>query len=162
MLPTPQKNQVSEFQKNQPVMQQVNKQRSKAERMDPIEILEYSADGDKELATRTYNKLTQLVNNDPNFRIMRANNSLFIYNNLKNGSISLALETADSPRVFIDSLKQFRLAMKVAGFKTAIFEIDNPQIIKAAKLAGIDLKIEPSGTMLDDGVTPGLIGIGEF
>lgn len=162
MLPAPQENQVSEFQKNQPVMEQVKKQNAKVKRMDPIEILEYSADGDKQLATRTYNKLTQLVNNDPNFRIMRANNSLFIYNNLKNGSISLAMETADSPKVFIDSLKQFRLAMKVAGFKTAIFEIDNPLIIKAAKIAGIDIKTQPSGAMLDDGVTPGLIGIGEF
>lgn len=162
MLPTPQKNQVSEFQKNQPVMQQVNKQRSKAERMDPIEILEYSADGDKELAIRTYNKLTQLVNNDPNFRIMRANNSLFLYNNLRDGSVSLSLETADSPRVLIESIQSFWKAMKIAGFKTAFFGIDNPQIIKAAKMAGINIKTEPSGEMLDDGVTPGLIGIGEF
>jgi hypothetical protein len=161
MLPVPQKNQVFEFQKNQPVMEQVKKQRQPAEPMDVITILEKST-GDQKQAIKLYNTLAKLVGKDPDFRVMRANNTLFIYNNNKNGSVDLAMETADTPRDLVDSIKQFKQAMKVAGFKTARFDIDNPQIIKVLKMGGIDIKTQPSGTVLEDGVTPGLIGIGEF
>ena len=142
-------------------MEQVKKQRQPAEPMDVITILEKST-GDQKQAIKLYNTLSDLVGKDPDFRIMRANNTLFIYNNNKNGSVDLSMETADTPRDLIESIKQFKQAMKVAGFKTARFEIDNPQIVKVLKMGGIEIKTQPSGTVLDDGVTPGLIGIGEF
>ena len=161
MLPVPQKNQVFEFQKNQPVMEQVKKQRQPAEPMDVIDILE-SATGDRSQAIKLYNTFADLVATDPDFRVMRANNTLFIYNNNRDGSVDITMDTADSPRTLVESIKEFRQAMKVAGFKTGKFDIDNPQIMKVLKMAGIDIKTQPSGTVLDDGVTPGLIGIGEF
>lgn len=161
MLPVPQKNQVFEFQKNQPVMEQVKKQRQPAEPMDVIDILE-STTGDRSQAIKLYNTFADLVATDPDFRVMRANNTLFIYNNNRDGSVDITMDTADSPRTLVESIKEFRQAMKVAGFKTGRFDIDNPQIMKVLKMAGIDIKTQPSGTVLDDGVTPGLIGIGEF
>lgn len=161
MLPVPQKNQVFEFQKNQPVMEQVKKQRQPAEPMDVIDILE-SITGDRSQAIKLYNTFADLVATDPDFRVMRANNTLFIYNNNRDGSVDITMDTADSPRTLIESIKEFRQAMKIAGFKTGRFDIDNPQIMKVLKMAGIDIKTQPSGTVLDDGVTPGLIGIGEF
>jgi hypothetical protein len=161
MLPVPQKKSGFELSNNQAVMEQVKKQRQPAEPMDVIDILE-SATGDRAQAIKLYNTFADLVTTDPDFRVMRANNTLFIYNNNKDGSVDIAMETADSPRTLVDSIKEFRKAMKIAGFKIGKFDIDNPQIMKVLKMAGIDIKTQPSGTVLDDGVTPGLIGIGEF
>ena len=161
MLPVPQKKSDFELQKNQPVMEQVRKQRQPAEPLDVLNILE-SATGDRAQAIKLYNTFADLVATDPDFRVMRANNTLFIYNNNRDGSVDISMETADAPRDLVDSLKQFRQAMKVAGFKTGKFDIDNPQIMKVLRMAGIDIKTQPSGTLLEDGVTPGLIGIGEF
>jgi hypothetical protein len=161
MLPVPQKKSGFELPNNQAVMEQVKKQRQPAEPMDVINILE-SVTNDRAQAIKLYNTLADLVTTDPDFRVVRANNTLFMYNNNRDGSVDIAMETADSPRDLIDSIKQFRQAMKIAGFKTGKFDIDNPQIMKVLKMAGIDIKTQPSGTLLDDGVTPGLIGIGEF
>lgn len=161
MLPVPQKKSDFELQKNQPVMEQVRKQRQPAEPLDVLNILE-SATGDRAQAIKLYNTFADLVATDPDFRVMRANNTLFIYNNNRDGSVDISMETADAPRDLVDSLKQFRQAMKVAGFKTGKFDIDNPQIMKVLRMAGIDIKTQPSGTLLEDGVTPGLIGIGDF
>lgn len=161
MLPVPQKNQVFDLPKNQAVMEQVKKQRQPAQPMDVIDILE-SATGDRSQAIKLYNTFADLVATDPDFRVMRANNTLFIYNNNRDGSVDITMDTADSPRTLIESIKEFKQAMKIAGFKTGRFDIDNPQIMKVLKMAGIDIKTQPSGTVLDDGVTPGLIGIGEF
>jgi len=161
MLPVPQKKSDFELSNNQAVMEQVKKQRQPAEPMDVIDILEAST-GDRAQAIKLYNTFADLVATDPDFRVMRANNTLFIYNNNKDGSVDITMDTADSPRTLVDSIKEFRQAMKIAGFKTGKFDIDNPQIMKVLKMAGIDIKTQPSGTVLDDGVTPGLIGIGEF
>lgn len=161
MLPVPQKKSGFELPNNQAVMEQVKKQRQPAEPMDVIDILE-SSTGDRAQAIKLYNTFADLVATDPDFRVMRANNTLFIYNNNRDGSVDITMDTADSPRTLVESIKEFRQAMKIAGFKTGRFDIDNPQIMKVLKMAGIDIKTQPSGTVLDDGVTPGLIGMGEF
>jgi len=161
MLPAPQKNQGFELSKNQSVMEQVRKQREPAERMEVIDILE-SVTKNKEEAIGLYNTLTDLVTNDPDFRVMRANNSLFVYNNNRDGTVDISMESADSARDLIDSIKQFFDAMKKCGFKSGRFEIDNPQIIKAIKLAGRNVNMAPSGGLMPDGVTPSMIGTVEF
>ena len=161
MLPTPQKNSGFDLSNNQAVMEQVKKQRQPAEVMDVIEILE-SVTGDRAQAIKMYNALTDLVMNDPDFRVMRANNTLFIYNNNKNGSADITMETADSPRELVNSIKQFCDAMKVAGFKFGTFDIENPQIIKAIKMANRNVNMSSSGGLMPDGVTPAMIGTVEF
>ena len=106
MLPVPQKKPDFELQKNQPVMEQVRKQRQPAEPLDVLNILE-SATGDRAQAIKLYNTFADLVATDPDFRVMRANNTLFIYNNNRDGSVDISMETADTPRDLVDSLKQF-------------------------------------------------------
>lgn len=160
MLPVPQKNQVFEFQKNQPVMEQVKKQRQPAEAMDVIQILEKST-GNKENAVKLYNVLADLVNTDPNVRVMRSGNTLFVYYNNKDGSVGVAMETADSPREIMSSLKEFKIAMKTAGFKTAVFNITNPQLPRLLEMSGIPIKTQPTNVPSEDGM-PQMIGIGEF
>jgi len=156
MLPPPQKK--SGFApEQQAVMEQVKKQRSAAAPMDVLAILEQSQ-GSREQAIKTYNGFADLVNADKDFRVMRANNTLFAYNNNRDGSVDVAMETADNPRDLIDSIKQFSEAMKIAGFKVGRFEIDNPQIIKAMKAAGLQASMKPSGAVGADGRTPTMIG----
>ena len=48
--------------------------------------------------------------------------------------------------------------MKITGFKIGRFEIDNPQIIKAMKAAGLQASMKPSGAVGPDGRTPTMIG----
>ena len=87
--------------------------------------------------------MTRLVKEDPKFRVMRANNSLFSYYNLGNGNVDVALDTADTPRDLVKSVKQFAQAMKVAKFKRGRFDISNPQIEKVLKMAGLQYKLMP-------------------
>ena len=158
MLPPPQKKSGFAPEKQNAVMNEVRRQREPAQPMDVLNILEQSQ-GSREQAIKTYNGFADLVNKDKDFRVMRANNTLFAYNNNRDGSVDVAMETADNPRDLIDSIKQFTQAMKTAGFKTGRFEIDNPQIIKALKAAGIDASMQSSGTVGPDGRTPTMIGI---
>lgn len=109
-------------------------------KMSPVDILSKSAAG-KEDPHQLHMELTQLVNNDPNFRIMRANNSLFVYRNQGNGMAKVMLETADDPRKMVDSFKQFGQAMKKANFKTLKFDISNPDIVRVIKMAGFEPKL---------------------
>lgn len=161
MLPAPQKKPDFELQKNQPVMEQVKKQREPAQPMDVLQILEKSA-GSREEAIKLYNGLADLVTNDPDFRVMRANNTLFMYNNNKDGSVDITMETVDSPNQFDDSLKQFCDAMKIAGFKMGNFEIDNPQIIQSLKKIRQNVNMILDGGVMPDGVTPSMIAVVGF
>jgi len=114
-----------------------------ATRLEPIQILEKSMQGSKQDPKRTYAAMTRLVKEDPKFRVMRANNSLFSYYNLGNGNVDVALDTADTPRDLVKSVKQFAEAMKVAKFKRGRFDISNPQIEKVLKMAGLQYKLMP-------------------
>jgi hypothetical protein len=162
MLPTPQKKSDFEFQKNQPVMEQVKKQRAPAENMDVVEILEKSAGMRGANAVDVNNELAHMVNSSPNVRVIRANNSLFIYFNHKNGNVKVYLETADTPRNLVDSIKQFGLAMGKSGFKTGQFDVQNPQILKAVKMAGIPVSLQSTNTVSPDGKTPLMTAVMEF
>ena len=112
MLPTPQKNSGFDLPNNQAVMEQVKKQRQPAEPMDVIDILGQST-GSEEDGIKLYNVLADLVNTDPNVRVMRSGNTLFVYYNNKDGSASIAMETADSPRELITAIQEFKKSMKV-------------------------------------------------
>jgi hypothetical protein len=141
-------------------MEQVKKQRQPAEAMDVIQILEESM-GSREEAIKLYNVLADLVNTDPNVRVMRSGNTLFVYYNNQDGSVSIAMETADSPRDLIAAIQEFKRAMKVAGFKTAMFTVENPQLTRLLEMAGIPVQIQSSNVPSESGA-PEMIGIGEF
>ena len=77
MLPPPQKKSGFAPEQQNAVMQQIKKQRAPAESMDVLTILEQSQ-GSKENATKLYNVLSDLVTQDPNVRVMRSGNTLFL------------------------------------------------------------------------------------
>lgn len=143
-------------------MEQVKKQRAPSESMDVVEILEKSAGTRGADAVQVNNELAHMVNSSPNVRVIRANNSLFIYFNHKNGNVQVYLETADKPRELVDSIKQFGLAMTKSGFKTAQFEVQNPLILKAVKMAGIPVSVQSTNAVSPDGQTPVMTAVMEF
>ena len=143
-------------------MEQVKKQRAPAESMDVVDILEKSAGIRGANAVDVNNELAHMVNSSPNVRVIRANNSLFVYFNHKNGNVKVYLETADTPRNLVDSIQQFGLAMKKSGFKTGQFDVQNPQILKAVKMAGIPVSLQSTNTVSPDGKTPLMTAVMEF
>jgi hypothetical protein len=96
-----------------------------------------------------HNALSHLVHTDPNFRIMRANNTLFGYYNVGDGNVEILMETLDSPRALIDSIQEFCKAMRIAGFKEGRFQVDNPQILKAIEIAGYKYHVLPRARQSD-------------
>ena len=160
MLPPPQKK--SGFAKEQqPMMKEIQRQRGTAETMDAIDILKKSAGSRGIDPVALNNDLSNMVRNNPDFRIMRANNSLFPYFNHKDGTVKVYLETADNPRTLVDSIQQFAKAMKIAGFKKGQFEIDNPKIIKAIQMAGVPVSVNSTNIPTKTG-QPVMSGVMEF
>ena len=162
MLPVPQKKSDFELSNNQAVMEQVKKQRQPADDMDVIDILEKSVGERGGDPVAFNNELAYLVKSSPNFRVMRANNSLFTYINNKDGTAQVYLETADTPRDLVDSIRQFGLGMKKAGFKTGKFDVQNPLILKAVKMAGIPVSLQSTNMVSPDGQTPLMQAVMEF
>ena len=148
-------------QQNDPVMDQMRLQRGGVPDMEVFEILERSVGARGEDPVAVNNELAKLVNTNPDFRIMRANNTLFAYNNNRDGTIDVSMETADSPRALVDSLKQFGQAVKASGFRAFKFEVQNPQILKALEMAGLYPTTQATGQFMEDGKTPQMMGMVE-
>jgi hypothetical protein len=119
-------------------------------RMEPIQILEKSLQSSRQDPTRVHNAMAKLVKTDPNFRVMRAGNTLFSYYNKGNGVADVAMDTADTPRELVRSIKEFVKAMKTAKFRQGRFSMSNPQIEKVLKMIGVQYQLmpTPSGQMM--------------
>ena len=144
------------------VFEQVKKQREPAKKMDVMEILAKAAEGSGMSPEQIYAGLSMAVQQDPKVRVMRANNTLFVYYNLGNGQVEILMETADNPRTLVESLRDFFKAMKIVGFKSGKFGVENPQILKAIEMAGGKVSTQSTNQLLSDGKTPALAGIVEF
>jgi len=112
--------------------------------MEPIDIIATSLGGSRQDPNKIHAAMASLVKKDPNFRVMRANNSLFSYYNLGNGNVDIAMDTADTPRDLVKSIKEFAKAMKIAGFKKGRFSMQNPQIEKVLKMVNLPYKLQPT------------------
>jgi hypothetical protein len=75
-------------------------------------------------------------------RIMRANNTLLIYNILQPGIVELHISTMDEPAKLVKSVQELYQAMKVAGFKTGVSTTDNSQIARVLNAANIPVRVE--------------------
>ena len=125
---------------NTEVMSQVQKERGEPKRMEVLDILEKSSQGQIE-PQKLYNALAYASNNDPKLRVIRANNSLFIIYNLGQGNAEVMMETADKKEVLPDSVKQFFQSMQKAGFKAVRIDIGNPKIIEIIRAGGFEPKL---------------------
>lgn len=86
-------------------------------------------------------------------RIMRSGNTLLYYKILKpQEEVVFDIMTADSPRGVVRAMSDFLNAMQKVGFKRGISYTDNPTFLRAAKMAGIDVKQEPSDRVSATGI----------
>ena len=149
-------------QENKDVMELVKREYQPSKNMDVVEILEKSSGLTTDDAVQFNNELAHMVDSSPDVRVIRANNSLFIYFNHRNGNVKIYLETADKPKELIDSIKQFGMAMKKSGFKTGQFDVQNTFFLNAVKMAGIPVSVQSTNMVSPDGKTPAMSAVMEF
>jgi len=158
----PQQNPNVASQQDMAVLDQVKKERGAPERMTTEQILQKAFAGTNQNPLQFQTALAQLVKTDPNFRVARSGNTLFMYYNKGNGHVEIMMETADKPKDLIAALADSVKAGKVAGFKTGAFDVDNPLILKALQMAGVKYTLQPGEGVMEDGQTPQQIAILEF
>jgi hypothetical protein len=111
---------------------------SKVDRLSPYQIIErdiekFNLDMDPK---KTYAALLKMVQ-QPNFRMVRANDSLLLIDNKGDGTGEGIMFTADKPQTFVKSLIHFNKALKVGGFHQMSFTssgIAIEPLLKKAKL----------------------------
>jgi hypothetical protein len=122
------------------IMGQLQKQNAPAKEMSPQEIVKQVTE--KEGGPPFLNAYAALVTavKSPKFRILRANNSLFPYAIKGNGVIVGHILSADDPQKMVESLKQIKQALKVAGFKQLKSSTIKPEVLNAYKQAGFNVQ----------------------
>jgi len=92
-----------------------------------------------------YAKLNIMLQN-PNCRLLRANNSLFIIINNQDHTAMVGMHTVDSVEKLIDSMKEFGQAMQKSGFTKLFFTTKRPALIRLVDRAGWKHKVFPSSS----------------
>lgn len=110
-------------------------------RLTTEEILQKSLHGTGQDPIAMQNSLTEAVKNNPKIRVLRSHNTLFLYKNMGDGSVLIAMETADKPRALVAAIKEMAHAFKVAGFHAGRFTLENPRILKALDIAGVSYSL---------------------
>ena len=112
----------------------------------PYEIIEktlQSANSDQD-PKRIYAALIQMTK-QPNYRILRHNDSLLLIDNHGNGTADCLLYTADNQKTLAKNIAEFAKALKVGMFTKATFVIPNLKFIDVVKKSKVDYKVKPQG-----------------
>ena len=123
------------------IMDTLQKQNAPAKRMSPADIVKEDAqkNGSDLPWEQTYAALIEAVKS-PQIRILRANNSLFVYLNEGNGQANGNLISADDPQTMVKSLQEFKQAFIKAGFKQLKSKTSNSEIKNAFKSSGMNIQ----------------------
>jgi hypothetical protein len=111
-------------------------------KMAPLDILNKSLAGSGQSPGRIHNAMDHLLKTDPKFKVIQAGNTLFSYYNLGNGVADITMDTAATPQEIVKDVKEFAQAMKANKFHTGRFHLQNPQIERVLKMAGLQYKIK--------------------
>jgi hypothetical protein len=91
----------------------------------------------------------------PNYRLLRANDSLMLIDNHGDGTADGIVFTADKPQAFVKSLIHFNKALKVGGFHKMSFTSSGIAIEPLMKKAKLKFDIKPGkikvGSQILDG-----------
>jgi hypothetical protein len=114
--------------------------------MTPYEIIEKTlqAANSQEDPKRIYAALIQMTQ-QPNYRILRHNNSLLLLENNGNGTADCLLYTADNQKTVAKNIAEFAKALRVGQFKKATFAIPNLKFIDVVKASKVDYKVKQLG-----------------
>jgi len=83
----------------------------------------------------------------PHFRLLRRRNSLLFFQVDPPVARNLHLFTVDDQKELKASMQEFFKALKIAGYKKGVGEVENPTVLRLMRMAGIELKERktPSG-----------------
>jgi hypothetical protein len=128
------------------VLQQMQKERAPAQRKSVEEIIKTEIENNNSGGDwkQVFSRVTDLVQY-PEYRVLRANNSLFLIHNEGNGRASVYMFNADTVSDMPKSMLDFTKAMKAAKFHTISFNTVRPAVLRLLKSAGINFKSTPSG-----------------
>jgi hypothetical protein len=115
--------------------------------MQPYEIIQHSDEvKDSGLDWKKVYALLYSSVESNQYRIMRAGNTLFLYKILGDHKAQMYVFNADSAKNYIENLKEFFKAMKVAGFTQIVAEVDDEKNIHLLKKATQHIQVTPVGT----------------
>jgi len=115
----------------------------KAKELSPYHIIEKSvgSEQDPKVLYAALIKMTQ----QPNFRILRHNNSMLFFRNDGNGTVDGTIFTADPQSKMVENVEQFTQALKLSGIKKLTMAIPNLKFVELAKKAKLDYTVENRG-----------------
>jgi hypothetical protein len=116
---------------------------SKAKELSPYEIIEKNV-GSKQDPRVIYAALIKATA-QPNYRILRHNNSLLFFRNDGNGTVDAMLFTADPQSKMVENVRQFTQALKLSGIKKLTMTIPNLKFIEFAKKAKLNYTVQNRG-----------------
>ena len=118
----------------------------KAKELSPYQIIEKSVGSDQDPKV-VYAALIKMTA-QPNFRILRHNNSLLFFRNDGNGIVDGTIFTADPQSKMVENVEQFTKALKLSGIKTLTMAIPNLKFIELAKKAKLNYTVQNRGVGL--------------
>jgi hypothetical protein len=115
----------------------------KEKELSPYHIIEKSvgSNQDPKVIYAAIIKMTE----QPNFRVLRHNNSLLLFRNDGNGTVDGMLFTADPQSKMVENTHQFTQALKLSGIKKLTMTIPNLKFIEFAKKAKLDYTVQNRG-----------------
>lgn len=103
--------------------------------------------GPKYVQTRA--AIAALLHTQPDqFRLLQFNNTLFLVHRLNPDTISVHIETLDSPQALASSFKQFAHSMQTSGIRQIVTTITNPQIIRLVQMLGYPISQQGGHTII--------------
>lgn len=128
---------------------------STLEHLSPLQIIEkdiekFKLDLDPYKAYAALLKMTQ----QPNFRLVRANDTLVLVDNHNDGTGDAMVFTADKPQAFVKTLKHLNKAFRIGGFHEMTFTSTGIAIEPLMKKAGLkykasDIKVKSGDKVLN-------------
>ena len=117
--------------------------------MEPYDIVKAEVAHNKSIPWTAQEMYVGLVKicEQPQFRILRENNTLLVLHNEGGGLAEIYLITADKPAVFSHNFKQFGEALRVGGFKYLKYYTNRRAMIRVLK----QLSANMTETKLQDG-----------
>jgi hypothetical protein len=91
---------------------------------------------------KAYAAILKMVQ-QPNYRVLRHNDSLLFIDNHRDGTAEGIMFSADKPQAFVQSLKHFNLGLQKAGLHTLEITSIKTDIEPFLKKAGLNYSITP-------------------
>jgi hypothetical protein len=120
-----------------------NKSKITVKEISPYAIVEKSVSAPQD-PKRIYAALLEMTK-QPNYRILRHNNTLLLIDNKGNGIADGMLFPADSQNVIVENLQNFAKALKVGKFKALTMTIPNLKFVEIAKKAQLNYTVKQQG-----------------